>query len=100
MPVNEGWVKIHRNIQDNPLWTSEPFNRALAWVDLILLANHKDGYIYVRDHKIQVRRGQVGWSQQRLSKRWRWSITKVRKFLEDLEKEHQVKLLKVSPIAL
>lgn len=89
--ADEGWVKVHRKVQNNPLWTAEPFTRGQAWIDLILLANHKDGYIYVRDHKIQVKRGQVGWSENRLSKRWQWSRTKVRKFLDDLEKEQQLK---------
>lgn len=87
----EGWIKLYRKIGDNPLWTSEPFTRAQAWVDLILLANHENGYIYVRGHKIQVKRGQVGWSQNRLAGRWQWSRTKVRGFLKDLEKEQQIK---------
>jgi len=39
-------------------------------------------------------RGQVGYSQKRLSERWRWSRTKTRKFLNDLEKEQQIKQLK------
>jgi hypothetical protein len=87
----EGWIKLYRQIQDNPIWTSESFTRGQAWVDLILLANHEDGYIYVRGNKIQVKRGQVGWSQKRLSQRWSWSRSKVRKFLKDLEEEQQIK---------
>jgi len=87
----KGWIKLHRKITDNPLWKSETFTRGHAWVDLILLANHEDGYIYVRGNKIPVKRGQVGWSQKRLSERWDWSRTKVRKFLGDLEEEQQIK---------
>lgn len=85
-----GWIKLHRKILDNKVWTSEPFSRGQAWVDLLLLANHDYGFFYLRDHKIEVQRGQVGWSQLRLSERWGWSRTKVRKFLKDLEKEQQV----------
>lgn len=92
--MSEGWIKLHRKLQDNPIWTSEPFTRGQAWVDLILLANHEPGYIYVRDHKINLKRGDVGWSQNRLSKRWKWSRTKVRAFLNMLEKEQQVKQIK------
>jgi len=87
----EGWIKLHRKLQDNPLWTSEKFTRGQAWIDLILLANHEYGYFYCRDHKIEVKRGQVGWSHLRLSQRWCWSRSKVKKFIEDLEKEQQVK---------
>ena len=40
----EGWIKLHRSISDNDLWTSEPFSRGQAFVDLILLASHKDSF--------------------------------------------------------
>lgn len=89
--MSEGWVTLHRKIQNNPLWKSEPFTRGQAWVDLILLANHEDGFIYVRGNKISIKRGQVGWSQKKLSERWQWSRTKVRKFLKDLEEEQQIR---------
>lgn len=86
-----GWIKLHRKILDNPIWTSEKFTRGQAWIDLLLLANHEYGYFYLRDHKIEIQRGQVGWSQLKLSLRWNWSRNKVKKFLNDLEKEQQIK---------
>lgn len=86
----EGWVKIHRRLSDNPLWTCEPFSRGQAWVDLILLANHTDNFYFKRGVKIDIKRGQVGYSEVALSDRWGWSRTKVRKFLNDLEKEQQI----------
>ena len=85
-----GWIKLHRKIQDNPLWTCEPFTRGQAWVDLILLANHKDSFFYKRNVKVDVLRGQVGRSEVELSDRWKWSRSKVRKYLNDLEKGQQV----------
>jgi hypothetical protein len=89
--MSQGWIKLHREIQDNPFWKSETFTRGQAWVDLLILANHKDGFIYVRGNKVSVKRGQVGWSQKRLSERWDWSRNKVRKFLQDLEEEQQIR---------
>lgn len=86
----EGWIKLHRKIIKSELWTCEPFTRAQAWIDLILLANYEPGFFYLRDHKINVERGQVGWSELKLAQRWKWSRTKVRKFIKDLEKEQQV----------
>lgn len=88
--MGSGWVKINRSLADNPLWTCEPFTRGQAWVDLIMLANHKDSFFYVRNIKVNVKRGQVAWSEPRLAERWKWSRTKVRKFLKDLEKEQQI----------
>ena len=91
--MSDGWIKLHRKLSDNPLWYSEPFTRGQAWVDLLLLANHEDGFFYLRDHKITVLRGQVGWSILKLATRWKWSRSKATKFLNDLEKEQQVKQL-------
>ena len=88
--MNEGWIRLHRKLTDNPLWKCEKFTRGQAWVDLLLLANHKYGYFYLRNHKIEVQSGQVGYSQLKLAERWKWSRSKVKKFLEDLEKEQQV----------
>lgn len=92
--MDNGWIKLHRKISDNPIWKAEPFSRGQAWVDLILLANHKDGVIFVRDHRIEIARGDVGYSQNALSSRWKWSRTKVVNFLKMLEIEQQIKQLK------
>ena len=86
----EGWYKIHRQLLSSPLWLSQPFTRGQAWVDLIGLANHEDGSIWVRGVKIQVKRGQVGWSEVRLAERWKWSRSKTRSFLKMLESEQQI----------
>lgn len=85
-----GWIKLYRKLSDNPLWICEPFTRGQAWVDLLMLASYEDSFFYVRDIRVDVKRGQIAWSENRLAKRWGWSRTKVRKFLNDLEKEQQL----------
>ena len=92
--MDKGWIKIYRKLSDNPIWKAEPFTRGQAWIDLILLANHKDSYFFLRDHKIFVKRGQVGWSQKKLSSRWKWSRTKIKNFLKMLEIEQQLTVKK------
>jgi hypothetical protein len=96
----EGWIKIHRKIMENPMYFSEPFTRMQAWIDLLLLANRKDGYYYVRGNKIIVHRGKVGMSEVSLSKRWKWSRSKVSRFLKDLENEQQIEQQKNSVTTL
>ena len=86
----KGWVKIHRSLCDSPLWLSETFSRGQAWGDLILLANHKDGFIRARGVRVEVKRGQVGYSQVTLSKRWQWSRGKTKRFLDELEMDQQI----------
>lgn len=85
-----GWIKIHRKLSDNPLWTCEPFTRGQAWVDLIMLASFDDVFFFVRGIQVSQKRGQVCWSEANLADRWKWSRTKLRKFLNDLEKERQI----------
>jgi hypothetical protein len=96
----EGWIKLHRSISDNDLWTSEPFSRGQAFVDLLLLASHKDSFFYKRGVKVQVKRGQLAWSESSISERWKWSRNKVRKFLKDLEKEQQIEQQKSQVISV
>ena len=85
-----GWIKLHRQMIKSDLWKSEPFTRGQAWVDLLLLANHKPGFIRARGVRIDVLRGQVGTSQVELSKRWQWSRGKVKRFLNELEMDQQI----------
>jgi len=90
MENNTGWIKLHRAIMDHPDWLAEQFTRAQAWVDLLLLANHKVGHIRKRGILIEVRRGQVGYSEETLAARWKWSREKVRRFLGRLRVDGQI----------
>lgn len=86
----QGWISLHRSICDNPMWLNEPFTKGQAWVDLLMLANHKDTVIYKRGIKIIIKRGEVGWSEEALAARWRWSRGKVRRYKTDLETVQQI----------
>lgn len=85
-----GWIKLHRKITDNPLYFSEQFNRSMAWIDLLLLANHSDNYFFKRGVRVDVKVGQVGYDLDSLAKRWKWSRGKVERFLLMLEKDGQI----------
>ena len=95
-----GWIKLHRKLQDNSLWLDEPFTRGQAWVDLVMLANHKPGYIRIAGQRIDVPRGSVGRGKEGLSKRWKWSRGKVNRFIKELENEGQISQKAVHRISL
>ncbi|HEY3389071.1 MAG TPA: hypothetical protein VGK38_05830, partial [Prolixibacteraceae bacterium] len=89
--MNEsGWISVNRKIATSDLWLSETFTRGQAWIDMLILANHKEGFIRVRGINVTIKRGQLGWSEVRLSERWKWSRTKTRHFLKELEKVQQI----------
>ena len=85
--MTEGWIRLYRRIEDNPSWLAEPFTRGQAWVDLLLMANHKPGHTRIRGIKVEVGRGQLASSEVVLANRWQWSRGKVRRFLSELEDE-------------
>jgi hypothetical protein len=85
-----GWIKLHRKLCENEIWLKEEFSRGQAWVDLLLLASHKDTHFWKRGVLVEQKRGQVGVSVAGLALRWKWSRNKVKKFLNDLEKVQQI----------
>lgn len=87
-----GWIKLSRQLSSNDLWLGEAFTRGQAWVDLLMLTNHSDGFIRVSGQKIIINRGQCGWSQLRLSERWKWSRGKTKRFFNELENERMIEL--------
>jgi hypothetical protein len=89
--MQNGWVKIYRQITENELWFSEPFTRGQAWIDLLILTNHKESVVFKRGIKVTIHRGEIGWSQDKLAKRWQWSRGKVKRFLNYLETIQQIK---------
>ena len=86
----EGWVSIYRTLAKSNLWLKQKFTKGQAWIDMILLANHKDGVIEKRGNQISIKRGQLGWSELALSYRWKWSRNKTTRFLKWLENEQQI----------
>lgn len=85
-----GWIKLHRKITENPLYFSEPFNRSMAWIDMILIANHSDNYFFKRGIRVDVKIGQIGYDLDTLGKRWQWSRGKVERFMQMLENDNQI----------
>ncbi|MCD8396117.1 MAG: hypothetical protein LUD12_02830 [Lachnospiraceae bacterium] len=81
-----GWVKLYRDVMDNDVWKDKPFARGQAWVDLIMLANHKDKEFWFNASCLCIQRGQFVTSKRKLGERWGWSVCKVTKFLTELEK--------------
>lgn len=89
-PSNSGYICLHRKITSHPLYLSEKFTKVQAWIDLILLANHKKSHYFARGIKVDVGRGQLAYSQERLAQRWLWTRGSVIRFLRYLESEHQI----------
>lgn len=88
--MTEGWIKLHRAIQEHWLWDDEPFTRGQAFIDLLLMVNHKDKKIMFNGELIEVKKGSKITSLRQLSDRWKWSTNKVKKYLEQLQKDGMI----------
>ena len=73
-----GWIRIHRKIQDCWIWEiDKPFDERSAWIDLLLLANHKDVKIPFNGELTLVKRSQLITSVRKLADKWKWNKDKV-----------------------
>jgi hypothetical protein len=86
----DGFVKIYRKIQDHQLWQDRPFSKGHAWIDLLLMANHSDTKFLLGNEVVEAEAGQVITSEHKLMARWGWSKSKVRAFLELIEKDEMI----------
>ncbi len=90
-----GWIYLSRKMMKNSMYLSQKFTDGHAWIDLIFLAMFKEGMINVAGKRIKIERGQVGYSQKSLAERWKWSRSKVKRFLNYLENEHMIEQVNV-----
>lgn len=88
--MDYGWVSIHRQIQENWLWEDKPFSYGQAWVDLIMMANHTDKKVVLGKEIIKVKAGSFITSELKLMERWGWGKTRVRTFLDLLQKDEMI----------
>lgn len=80
---NRGWIKLHRSIQDSPIWSSdESFNRRDAWIDILMMVNHEQRTIVINGHKQIIEAGQRWTSVRVLAERWKWSRNRVMRYLD------------------
>lgn len=89
--MDKGWIKLHRSIQEHWLFQEKrTFSKFEAWVDMLMMANHKDNKFLLGNELIEVKRGSFITSELKLMDRWNWSKTKVRNFLNLLENESMI----------
>lgn len=89
--MEKGWIKIFRQIQDCWIWDDgDKFDKAHAWIDLLLLANHRDKKISVDGKPIVITRGMFLTSKVKLAQRWHWNIKTVDRFLKILESDAMI----------
>jgi len=82
----DGWLKLHRSLSDHWIFSFKEPDKALAWIDLLIMARHTSGTVMMKGRALHLERGQIGVSQLSLQKKWGWSQNKVKRFLNLLKK--------------
>lgn len=90
--MDKGWIKLNRQIIDNWLYKDKPFNKSMAWIDLLLIADHTTHTDLWRGKITTFKRGDVNLSVTELAKRWGWSRDKARRFIKDLESDGMLRV--------
>lgn len=79
-----GFIRISRDLFDDPTFASVRFPRPWALIDLVQLARYKQGSEYVNGRVVSLERGQLCKSIRWLATRWRWDEKTVQSFIRSL----------------
>ena len=85
------WYRVGDDCKEDELFGKEPLCKWAAWIDLVSLAEYRDGVTYRHGVTVETKRGCVYKSIRYLAERWRWSINKTLRFLKTLEKQQKTK---------
>lgn len=89
--MDDGYIPLYRSLLNNWLWGEERvFSRAEAWIDILLLVNFTEGTHKIGDEVVPVHPGSRYVTIRELCQRWKWSNTKVTKFMRILEAEKMI----------
>ena len=85
---NQGWVKVYRKMQDNPL-SKKPLYCHL-WTHCLLLAQHEETSFIWNNKKIVLKAGQFVTGRKKLSELTGIGESSVERILKYLETEQQI----------
>lgn len=85
-----GTVNISRKIWADEAFKGEPFTEREAWVWMIMEASWKDRTKRVGDYVVKTTRGELAASVRFMSEAWKWTPSKVNRFLKRLIKLEKI----------
>lgn len=87
--MNNGWIKLHRKILDNPVVMKDA-DHLTVWVYLLLVATHKDLPTMYGGKKIILHPGQLVTGRKKISKATGVNESKVKRILNLFESDQQI----------
>lgn len=94
---NTGWVRIQRSIRKHWLvgfGSLGKYSRSEAWQDLIMECRYEDGTVSNGGRRMNILAGQLVGAVSWLAQRWNWTPKEVRGFLEKLENDGMISMIR------
>lgn len=85
-----GTINISRDLWDDDAFRDEPFTQREAWVWMVAEASWRARYKPVGIYKVWTERGQLAVSTRFLARAWKWSDSRVRRYLDMLENRRMI----------
>jgi len=86
--MNNGWIKIHRKILENPIFSSEKGFR--IWVWCLLKAGHQERDIYLGNEKIHLKAGEFIFGRGSASEQLGIKESTIRNWINTLKKDRYI----------
>ncbi len=84
---------VDRRVFDHPMFAPEPYTEREAWLWLVGAAAWKPTKVRVGRSVFELERGQLAFSERFLAAKWKWSRSRVTRFLIRLKNETMVRPL-------
>lgn len=87
---NNGWIKIHRQIQKHWIWDNPDYLK--AWIAILITVNHEDNKVLIHGELFNCGRGESLLSLANWAKTFGkgWTIQRTRTFFNLLEKDKMI----------
>lgn len=85
-----GYVAMARDWQDHDVFGSDEYSRRDAWAWMIANAAWKPVKARVKGSAVDLERGELCFSQRFMAKKWRWSKSRVDRFIAVLRDEGMI----------
>lgn len=86
----KGNLTLTKRLRKHSVWLREPPSYGQAWVDLLLLANDRDRSTVLNGEAVDLKRGQLCWSQRALEREWNRSGEWIQRFLKFCRDESMI----------
>ncbi len=91
---NQGYVKLHRKLQDNPLYKKSSYLH--IWIHLLLSCNHKEKEIIWNKELIKIKGGQFITSRIKIAEKTGVPETTIEDILNFFESQQQIRQQKTT----